>query len=60
MAEFSVTPYEVEGSVDYDKLIARFGVERISDALRERLERLAGSSNFMIDRGIFFADRDLG
>jgi tryptophanyl-tRNA synthetase len=60
MAEFNVTPYEVEGSVDYDKLIARFGVERISDALRERLERLAGSSNFMIDRGIFFADRDLG
>ena len=55
----NVNPYEVEGSVDYERLIREFGVEPIGDALRKKLEKLAGAPNFMLDRGIFFSHRNL-
>ncbi len=58
--EFSVTPWDVTGDVDYDTLIREFGVERISPELLKRLQKYAKELHFMLRRGIFFAHRDLG
>ena len=41
MSKNMVTPWEVEGSVDYDKLIKEFGVEHISKGQRDYLKKLA-------------------
>ena len=58
--EFSVTPWEVSGAVDYDKLIREFGLSKIDDKLLNRIEKHAGELHFMLRRKIFFAHRDLG
>ena len=58
--EFVVTPWRTEGQIDYDRLIKRFGTERITDELRSRLFRLAGEDHYMVRRSIFFSHRDLG
>ena len=34
--DFIVTPWHVEGDIDYDKLIKKFGTEKISSELQER------------------------
>lgn len=57
--EFKVTPWTVEGRVDYGKLIKMFGTEELSDELLERLLRLANERHFMLTRRIFFSHRDL-
>src|SRR3990172_3731892 len=56
--EFIVTPWHVEGEIDYDKLIKRFGTEKISKQLLTRIEKLTGDLHFMLRRGIFFSHRD--
>ena len=38
--DFDVTPYTVTGVVDYNKLIDRFGTQRIDQALLDRIVRL--------------------
>jgi tryptophanyl-tRNA synthetase len=53
--EFTVTPYDVQGSVDYDKLIQDFGVKSLNAPLLERLEKHTGTLDFMLRRGVFFA-----
>lgn len=58
--DFIVTPWRTEGDIDYEKLIKRFGTERITDELRQRLARIAGEDHFMVRRGVFFSHRDLG
>ncbi|RLG19314.1 tryptophan--tRNA ligase [Candidatus Micrarchaeota archaeon] len=55
---FTVTPWEVKGDIDYDKLIKKFGVQRISNKELEMLDRLAPLHLFL-RRGMFFAHRDL-
>jgi len=57
--EAKVTPWEVSGEVDYDKIVKQFGVEKISPSLLKRIEKITKSSHFMLSRGIFFANRDL-
>ena len=57
--EFVVTPWEVEGQVDYDRLIEMFGTQPITRELEERLYRLAGESHYMVRRRVFFSHRDL-
>ena len=57
--DFVVTPWHVEGEIDYDKLIKKFGTEKISSALLDRMKRIAGEDHFMLRRGIFFSHRDL-
>jgi len=57
--EFVVTPWEVEGKVDYDKLIREFGTQPITDDLRNRFEKDAGDSHHMLRRKVFFSHRDL-
>jgi tryptophanyl-tRNA synthetase len=56
---FVVTPWEVEGKIDYDKLIREFGTQPITEQLLKRLEREAGGSHHMLRRKVFFSHRDL-
>ena len=59
MEEFTVTPWEVSGQIDYDKLIQQFGTKRIDDALREKMKRFAGKAHTLWKRQFFFSHRDL-
>mmetsp|Transcript_18992 Transcript_18992/g.21755 ORF Transcript_18992/g.21755 Transcript_18992/m.21755 type:complete len:397 (+) Transcript_18992:48-1238(+) len=55
-----VTPWDVEGDVDYDKLIRDFGCHPIDEGLIQRMESLTGKrAHHFLRRGIFFSHRDL-
>jgi len=54
-----VTPWEVKGEVDYDKLIKEFGVSKIDEKLLERIEKHTKELHFMLRRKVFFSHRDL-
>jgi len=56
---YSVTPWEVRGRVDYDRLVEEFGVQKIETDLLAKLEALAGDLHPLLRRGFFFAHRDL-
>jgi len=56
--EFRVTPWEVEGDIDYEKLLEQFGTDHIDEELIERVEDLVGDTHFMLRRGIFYSHRD--
>ncbi|MFH1307515.1 MAG: tryptophan--tRNA ligase [archaeon] len=56
---FKVTPYEVQGEVDYGKLIKQFGVSKLDDKTLKRIEKHAGEMHLFLRRGVFFAHRDL-
>uniref|UniRef100_A0A7S3G7I8 Tryptophan--tRNA ligase, cytoplasmic n=1 Tax=Palpitomonas bilix TaxID=652834 RepID=A0A7S3G7I8_9EUKA len=54
-----VTPWEVEGDVDYEKLVKRFGSQYIRPEQIERMERLTGKkAHPWLRRGVFFSQRD--
>jgi len=55
--DFVVTPWEVTGQIDYEKLIVQFGTKSIDGALVERLAKYA-EPHLMLRRGIFFSHRD--
>lgn len=57
--DFTVTPWEVSGKVDYDKLIRQFGTRRIDDGLRERMKKACGGMHLLLRRQFFFSHRDL-
>lgn len=59
MSEFKVTPWEVEGVVDYDKLTEEFGTQKIDQDLLQRISKLAGEVHLYLRRGFFFSHRDL-
>ncbi|OXA42933.1 Tryptophan--tRNA ligase, cytoplasmic [Folsomia candida] len=59
-----VDPWNVqsksETGIDYDKLINKFGCQRISDELIARIERVIGKkAHALLKRGVFFSHRDL-
>uniref|UniRef100_A0A061SDB0 Tryptophan--tRNA ligase, cytoplasmic n=1 Tax=Tetraselmis sp. GSL018 TaxID=582737 RepID=A0A061SDB0_9CHLO len=55
-----VTPWEVTGKIDYNKLLVDFGVSRIEENLITRIERLSNRpAHHFLRRGIVFAHRDL-
>ncbi len=56
---FKVTPWEVSGQVDYEKLIKEFGVSKIDSKLLKRIEKHTKEIHFMLRRGVFFANRDM-
>ena len=56
MAEFTVTPWEVSGDIDYDKLVKQFGTQVISEELLEKLKKPLPA---LIRRGWYFSHRDL-
>ena len=55
----NVTPWKVEGEIDYEKLIREFGVEKINETTLNRIKKHTKDLHFMLKRGIFFAHRDL-
>lgn len=58
--EPTVTPWEVSGKIDYDKLINKFGSQPIPPSLLERFQVLTGHApHTFLRRGIFFSHRDL-
>ncbi|RLG06433.1 MAG: tryptophan--tRNA ligase, partial [Thaumarchaeota archaeon] len=57
--EFIVTPWRVEGRVDYNKLIEKFGTSPIDDDLLGRIKAAVGELNHLLRRRIFFSHRDL-
>lgn len=54
-----VSPWKVEGRIDYDKLIKEFGVEKITDKTLDRIKEHTKELHFMLRRKVFFAGRDL-
>jgi len=52
--DFKVTPYEVEGNVDYDKLVKEFGTTLISDKIRKKIEKC----HPLLKRQVYFSHRD--
>jgi tryptophanyl-tRNA synthetase len=52
--DFTVTPETVAGEVDYEKLVDRFGADRLTD---EQVSRFPDHP--MLRRGVFYAGRDV-
>ncbi len=55
-----ITPWEVKGCVDYDKIVKDFGVSRIDETLLRRMKKITKKLHCFLRRNIFFAHRDLG
>jgi tryptophanyl-tRNA synthetase len=58
MEKFKVTPWEVKGKVNYEKLIKQFGTKPITEELLERIKKHTKELHFMLKRKIFFCHRD--
>lgn len=56
---FEVTPWDVEGNVDYRRLIEKFGTEKITDNLRNRIVEQADADHLYLRRGFFYSHRDM-
>jgi len=52
--EFKVTPWEVQGTIDYEKLVKEFGVSKIDEKILKKLAK----AHPLLRRGIYFAHRD--
>jgi tryptophanyl-tRNA synthetase len=57
--DFKVTPWEVEGEIDYNKLIAQFGTQPITSKIIERIKQVTGEVHPMLKLQYFFSHRDL-
>lgn len=57
--DFVVTPWEVSGEVDYQKLIERFGTQPIDEKLLRRIQKHVSELPPMLRRNIFYSHRDL-
>jgi len=57
--DFKVTPFEVEGKVDYDRLIKEFGTDEIDQNLLQRIEKNAGELHKFLRRKYFYSHRDM-
>lgn len=55
---FKVTPWKVEGRVEYDKLSKEFGTKPITPSLYKQLAK-QGKLHVMLRRKFFFSHRDL-
>jgi len=56
---FKVTPWEVSGKIDYDRLIKKFGSKEIDNHLMDRIKKHTKDLHFMLTRGIFYSHRDM-
>jgi len=57
--EFKVTPWEVTGEVDYNRLIKDFGTKPLTDDLIKSIGKKAGKVHHFLRRKIFFSHREL-
>jgi tryptophanyl-tRNA synthetase len=54
-----ITPWEVEGKIDYDRIVKEFGLKEIDDAILEKIKSFTGDLHVLLRRKYFFAHRDL-
>ena len=54
-----VTPWEVKGKVDYDRLIREFGTQPLTEALLKKIAKHTDRLHLQLQRSIFFSHRDL-
>jgi tryptophanyl-tRNA synthetase len=54
-----VTPWEVRGKVDYERLIREFGTQPLTNELLKRITKQTGEPHLQLRRGLFFSHRDL-
>ena len=54
-----VTPWEVKGKVDYERLIREFGTQPLTDELLQKISKYTDDLHLQIRRHIFFSHRDL-
>lgn len=57
--EMVVTPWEVAGKIDYDKLIREFGTQPLTQEILDRIRKHTGELHPQLARRIFFSHRDL-
>ena len=56
--DFIVTPWDVSGSVDYKKLIEKFGTQLIDQQLLDKFKKVTGKElHPWLKRGIYFTHR---
>jgi tryptophanyl-tRNA synthetase len=58
MPDYVVTPWEVKGDVDYNRLVKDFGTQLIDQNLLESIEKHTKTLHFMLRRGVFYSHRD--
>lgn len=56
--DFTVTPWEVEGEVDYNRLIEKFGTQPMTPAVLSKVKKMTGELHPMLKLGYFFSHRD--
>jgi tryptophanyl-tRNA synthetase len=54
-----LTPWEVEGKVDYERIVKEFGLKEIDDEILEKIKIFTGDLHILLRRKYFFAHRDL-
>jgi len=57
--EMVVTPWEVRGKVDYERLIREFGTQPLTDELLQKIAKYTGKLHLQLQRKLFFSHRDL-
>jgi tryptophanyl-tRNA synthetase len=57
--EMVVTPWEVKGKVDYERLIREFGTQPLTEKLLQKIAKHTDQLHMQLRRGLFFSHRDL-
>ena len=57
--EPKINPYEIEGEINYERIIQEFGIKPLTKKELSRIEKITGELHPYLRRGIFFAHRDL-
>ena len=52
--DFTVTPWEVDGNVDYNKLINKFGTFAITNEIIEKIKNITGEVHPLLKNRYFF------
>jgi tryptophanyl-tRNA synthetase len=54
--DFIVTPYAVEGDIDYDRLLEKFGADALTTT---QIEQFPAPVHPLVQRNVFYAERDV-
>jgi tryptophanyl-tRNA synthetase len=57
--EMVVTPWEVRGKVDYERLIREFGTQPLTEKLLQKMAKYTDGLHLQLQRKLFFSHRDL-
>lgn len=54
-----ITPYDVTGEIDCNRLIDQFGTDQITPELLDRIRNHSGRLHYMLRRGVFYSHRGM-